>query len=290
MKICIIGTGYVGLVSGVCFADLGNIVHCVDIDFEKINKLNQGSIPIFEPGLEEMVKKNYKDKRLIFTTDLKKAVIYSDIIFICVGTPTIKNSNSVNLKYVFKVVKNIRKYIKKFKIIITKSTIPVATGDKIEKMINSKVKRKLFEVVSNPEFLREGEAIRDFNYPDRVVIGTDNKKSNKIFTISNTIKNELLDSIDIVSLSGYTRYLFGKNISMLCNSKIKFISWYENQPQDKNFYRGLRFNQSDVKVYGAQLFPWPSTVLNYHIHKGDQNLRLIPDCILVNGYLWDAVG
>ena len=180
MKICVIGTGYVGLVSGVCFADLGNIVHCVDIDIRKINRLNQGSIPIFEPGLEEMVKKNYKDKRLIFTTDLKKAVIYSDIIFICVGTPTIKNSNSVNLKYVFKVVKDIRKYIKKFKIVITKSTIPVATGDKIEKLINFKVKRKLFEVVSNPEFLREGEAIRDFKYPDRIVIGTDNKKVIKI--------------------------------------------------------------------------------------------------------------
>ena len=180
MKICIIGTGYVGLVSGVCFADLGNIVHCVDKDIGKINMLNQGSIPIFEPGLDEMVKKNYKDKRLIFTTNLKKAVTYSDIIFICVGTPTVKNSTSVNLKYVFKVVKNIRKYIKKFKIIITKSTIPVATGDKIEKMINSKVKRKLFEVVSNPEFLREGEAIRDFKYPDRIVIGTDNKKVIKI--------------------------------------------------------------------------------------------------------------
>ena len=180
MKICVIGTGYVGLVSGVCFADLGNIVHCVDIDIGKINMLNQGSIPIFEPGLDEMVKKNYKDKRLIFTTNFKKAVTYSDIIFICVGTPRVKNSNSVNLKYVFKVVKDIRKYIKKFKIVITKSTIPVATGDKIEKMINSKVKRKLFEVVSNPEFLREGEAIRDFRYPDRIVIGTDNKKVIKI--------------------------------------------------------------------------------------------------------------
>ncbi len=176
MKICIIGTGYVGLVSGVCFADLGNIVHCVDNDIVKINMLNQGSIPIYEPGLEEMVKRNYEDKRLIFTTDLKKAVTYSDIIFICVGTPTIKNSNSVDLKYVFRVVNDIRKYIKKFKIIITKSTIPVTTGDKIEKMISSKVKRKLFEVVSNPEFLREGEAIRDFKYPERIVIGTDNKK------------------------------------------------------------------------------------------------------------------
>jgi|TARA_B100002003_G_scaffold186248_1_gene174685 UDPglucose 6-dehydrogenase len=180
MKICIIGTGYVGLVSGVCFADLGNIVHCVDNDIVKINMLNQGSIPIYEPGLEETVKRNYEDKRLIFTTDLKKAVTYSDIIFICVGTPMIKNSNSVDLKYVFRVVNDIRKYIKKFKIIIIKSTIPVSTGDKIEKMISSKVKKKLFEVVSNPEFLREGEAIRDFKYPDRIIIGTKNKKVIKI--------------------------------------------------------------------------------------------------------------
>ena len=182
MKICVIGTGYVGLVSGACFSDLGNIVHCVDKNIEKIYMLNQGSIPIFEPGLDEMVKKNYKDKRLIFTTDLKKAVIYSDIIFICVGTPTDKNNNSINLKQVFHVVKDIRKYIKKFKIIITKSTVPIATGDKIEKMINFKVKRKLFEVVANPEFLREGEAIRDFRYPDRIVVGTDNKKVINILT------------------------------------------------------------------------------------------------------------
>ena len=180
MKICIIGTGYVGLVTGVCFADLGNIVHCVDNNVVKINMLNQGSIPIYEPGLEEIVKRNYEDKRLIFTTDLKKAVTYSDIIFICVGTPTIKNSNLVDLKYVFRVVNDIRKYLKKFKIIITKSTVPVTTGDKIEKMISSKLKRKLFEVVSNPEFLREGEAIRDFKYPDRIIIGTKNKKVIKI--------------------------------------------------------------------------------------------------------------
>lgn len=180
MKICIIGTGYVGLVTGVCFADLGNIVHCVDTDVHKIKKLNYGSMPIFEPGLEELVKKSHKDKRLIFTTDLKKAVIYSDIIFICVGTPTVKNSNSVNLKYVFEVVKDMSKYIKKFKIVIIKSTVPIATGDKIEKIIDSNVKKKLFEVVSNPEFLREGEAIRDFKYPDRIIIGTENKKVIKI--------------------------------------------------------------------------------------------------------------
>ena len=177
MKICVIGAGYVGLVSGACFADLGNKVYCVDKNVKKINMLNHGSIPIFEPALEEMVKKNFNDKRLIFTTDLKKAVTYSDIIFICVGTPNVNNNNSINLKYVFDVVKDIRKFIKKFKIVVTKSTVPIATGDKIEKMINSKVKRELFEVVSNPEFLREGDAIRDFRYSDRIVIGSDNKRA-----------------------------------------------------------------------------------------------------------------
>ena len=127
MKICIIGTGYVGLVSGACFSDLGNKVYCVDKNVKKINMLNHGSIPIFEPGLEEMVKKNFNDKRLIFTTDLKKAITYSDIIFICVGTPNVNNNNSINLKYVFDVVKDIRKFIKKFKIVVTKSTVPIAT-------------------------------------------------------------------------------------------------------------------------------------------------------------------
>ncbi len=180
MKICVIGTGYVGLVTGVCFADLGNTVHCVDTDVHKIKKLNNSFVPIFEPGLEELVKKCYKDKRLIFTTDLKKSVTRSDIIFVCVGTPSVKISNSANLKYVFKVARDIRKYIKKFKIVIIKSTVPVTTGDKVEEIINSKVRRKLFEVISNPEFLREGEAIRDFKYPDRIIIGTENKKVTKI--------------------------------------------------------------------------------------------------------------
>ena len=180
MKLCMIGTGYVGLVSGVCFSDLGNIVYCVDKDKKKINLLNSGKIPIYEPGLEEILKRNFKQKRLIFTTDLKSAVINSDIIFICVGTPTKKKGNSADLKYVFQVAKDIKKYIKKYKIIITKSTVPVTTGDKIEKVLLKLKRKKLVDIVSNPEFLREGEAIRDFVYPDRVVIGTDSNKANKI--------------------------------------------------------------------------------------------------------------
>ena len=180
MKICIIGTGYVGLVSGVCFSDLGNDVICVDNNKKKIKNLENGIIPIYEPGLDELVNKNFKSGRLSFATDLKYAVKNSNVIFICVGTPANKKKNSANLNQVYKVVNNISKYINKFKIIVTKSTVPVTTGDTIEKLISKKKNKKLFEVVSNPEFLREGEAIRDFMYPDRVIVGSNSRKANNI--------------------------------------------------------------------------------------------------------------
>ena len=176
MKICIIGTGYVGLVSGACFADLGNSVWCVDNNKEKIDLLNSNQVPFFEPGLKELVSKNFSSSRLKFTTNLKLAVRNSDIIFICVGTPTLKKSRSADLRHVFKVATEVSKYINRFKIIVTKSTVPVTTGDKIEKLILNKKRKKLFEVVSNPEFLREGEAVRDFRFPDRIIVGSNNKK------------------------------------------------------------------------------------------------------------------
>ena len=175
-----IGTGYVGLVRGVCFSDLGNDVVCVDNDKNKIINLKKGIIPIYEPGLDELVKKNYKSGKLSFSTDLKDSVSKSNIIFICVGTPTKKNSNAADLSQIFNVAKLLSKYIKSFKIICTKSTVPVTTGDEIEKIVSRNINKKLFSIVSNPEFLREGEAIRDFNFPDRVIIGTSDKKANKI--------------------------------------------------------------------------------------------------------------
>ena len=180
MKLCMIGTGYVGLVSGVCFSDLGNDVICVDKDQDKINNLQKGIIPIYEPGLEELVLKNYKNKKLKFSTDLKNSIKKSDIVFICVGTPTKKNGIGADLSQIYSVSKEISKSINKFKIIITKSTVPVTTGDEIEKILLKKINKNKFSVVSNPEFLREGEAIRDFIYPDRVVIGANDKKSAKI--------------------------------------------------------------------------------------------------------------
>ena len=170
-----IGTGYVGLVSGTCFADIGNQVICVDKDLDKISKLKSGISPIYEPGLDELIKKNYSAKRLFFTSNIKQAINSSDIIFICVGTPTKKGSLKVDLSYVYKCCKEILKFTKKKKILVTKSTVPVGTGDEIEKII--KKKKKLFTVISNPEFLREGEAIRDFRYPDRIVIGSNEKKT-----------------------------------------------------------------------------------------------------------------
>ena len=180
MKLCMIGTGYVGLVSGVCFADLGNDVICIDRDIKKVEGLKKGIIPIYEPGLEELVLKNYKNKRLKFSTNLKDSISKSDIIFICVGTPTKKNGSGADLNQIYNVAKEVRASISKFKIIITKSTVPVTTGDEIEKIISQKVSKKFFSVVSNPEFLREGEAIRDFYKPDRIIIGTNDKKSNDL--------------------------------------------------------------------------------------------------------------
>ena len=175
-----IGSGYVGLVSGACFAELGNNVICLDKNLNKISKLKNGVIPIYEPGLEELIQRNVKQKRLQFSTNISKSIIKSDIIFICVGTPTKIKSNEADLKYIFQVVKDLKKNLKKYKIIVTKSTVPVTTGDKIQKLLTNKNNKKLFDVVSNPEFLREGEAIRDFMFPDRVVVGTNSKKANNV--------------------------------------------------------------------------------------------------------------
>jgi len=181
MKICFIGTGYVGLVSGVCFSDLGNNVICVDKDKDKLSRLENGDIPIFEPGLSELVKKNLSAGRLSFSDDLISSINRSDIIFIAVGTPTAKDGISADLSQVFSVTQLISKKIKSHKIIVTKSTVPIGTGDKIEKILNKNKKKGNFTIVSNPEFLREGEAIKDFKYPDRVVIGANDNKVIKIF-------------------------------------------------------------------------------------------------------------
>ena len=176
MNITVVGSGYVGLVSGTCFAEMGNCVTCVDIDPVKIEKLNDGIIPIFEPGLETMVLKNINNKNLFFTTDLKKALHNSIIVFIAVGTP-MGDDGSADLQYVLAVAKSIGQSMQKRLIVVDKSTVPVGTADKVKSVIQKELEIRNsdlhFDVVSNPEFLKEGAAIADFMKPDRVVIGTD---------------------------------------------------------------------------------------------------------------------
>ena len=178
MNITIIGTGYVGLVAGACFAEIGHQVVCVDIAEEKINTLNRGEIPIYEPGLEVMVKRNSREGRLSFTTNLPTAVKQSKAIFIAVGTPTAEGGN-VELKYVLKVAENIAHNMNGYKVIVDKSTVPVGTAGKVEEIIGS-ISSEDFDVVSNPEFLKEGAAIDDFLKPDRVIIGVDSSKAKEV--------------------------------------------------------------------------------------------------------------
>ena len=180
MNICIVGVGYVGLVTGTCFAEFGNHVICVDKDEQRIGSLQQNIIPIYEPGLEEMVKRNQSAGRLNFTQDVNEAVEKSLAVFIAVGTPS-DSAGSANLEYVYQVAETIGKLMTGYKIIVTKSTVPVGTGKEISEIIRKNQKEGIpFDVVSNPEFLREGSAIEDFLRPNRVVIGTDNEQATAI--------------------------------------------------------------------------------------------------------------
>jgi len=177
MKIAVVGTGYVGLVTGTCLADLGNDVICVDINEEKINTLRQGKSPIYEPGLDELLTKNIKQNRISFSTDLGDSVQKSEVIYIAVGTPP-DAEGKADLSAVKAVATNIGKNINDYKIVINKSTVPVGTGDLVEKIIKENMSNSIdFDVVSNPEFLKEGSALEDFLHPDRVVIGANNSKS-----------------------------------------------------------------------------------------------------------------
>jgi len=180
MQICVVGTGYVGLVTGTCLAELGNNVICVDVDTEKINTLQKGIMPIYEPGLEELVQRNVKEERLSFTTSIANGVNVSDIIFIAVGTPP-KDDGEADLSFVEAVARDIALNMKSYKIIVEKSTVPVETGEWVAHTIKINNKNNVeFDVVSNPEFLREGTAIHDTMNPERIVIGTHSERAEKI--------------------------------------------------------------------------------------------------------------
>ena len=292
MKLCMIGTGYVGLVSGVCFSDLGNEVICVDKDLKKVENLKKGVIPIYEPGLEELVYKNYKNKRLNFSTNLKDSVSKSDIIFICVGTPTKKNGNGADLSQIYNVAKEICGSISSYKIIITKSTVPVTTGDEIEKIISKKVSKKFFSVVSNPEFLREGEAIRDFSYPDRVVIGTNDIKSNKI--LKNLYSPLISKGAKYVNTSRRAAELIKYAANAFLATKITFINEIANlcekidvNIEDISIGMGLdkriggRFLRAGP-AYGGSCFPKDTKAITTTADKFKTNLSVIKSVIKSN--------
>ena len=287
-----IGTGYVGLVSGVCFSDLGNNVICVDKDLKKIDNLKKGIIPIYEPGLEELVKKNYKNKKLDFSTNLSESVKKSDIIFICVGTPTKKNGSSADLSQVYSVAKSISASISRFKIIITKSTVPVMTGDEIEKILSKKKSKKLFSVVSNPEFLREGEAIRDFSFPDRIVIGTNNVRSNKI--LKNLYSPLISKGAKYINTSRRAAELIKYASNAFLATKITFINEVANlcekidvDVEDISIGMGLdkriggRFLRAGP-AYGGSCFPKDTKAITTTADKFKINLSLIKSVVKSN--------
>ena len=292
MKLCMIGTGYVGLVSGVCFSDLGNDVICVDKDENKIDGLKKGKIPIFEPGLEELVIKNYKNKKLKFSTDLKDSIKKSDIIFICVGTPTKKNSNGADLTQIYSVSKEISKYINKFKIIITKSTVPVTTGDEIEKIFKKKVVKNKFSIVSNPEFLREGEAIRDFIYPDRIVVGSNDKKSKNI--LRNLYAPLISKGAKFISTNRRAAELIKYSSNAFLATKITFINEIANlcektgvDVEDVSIGIGLdkrigsRFLRAGP-AYGGSCFPKDTKAIINTADKFKTDLSVIKSVIKSN--------
>ena len=292
MKLCMIGAGYVGLVSGVCFSDLGNDVICVDKDLNKIENLKKGIIPIYEPGLDDLALKNFKNKRLKFSTNLKDSISKSDIIFICVGTPTKKNGSAADLSQVYNVAKEISASINKFKIIITKSTVPVTTGDEIEKIISKNVSKKLFSVVSNPEFLREGEAIRDFSYPDRVVIGTRDKRSNK--TLKNLYSPLISKGAKYINTSRRAAELIKYASNAFLATKITFINELSNlcekidvNIEDISIGMGLdkrigsRFLRAGP-AYGGSCFPKDTKAIVSTSDKFKTNLSVIKSVIKSN--------
>ena len=265
MKIAVVGTGYVGLTVGTCLAELGNDVACVDIDEKKISELNKGIIPIYEPGLKDMLERNVSEKRLSFTTDKKTAIENAKVIFIAVGTPPGKDHRA-DLTFVKQVAKDIGTYMNSYKVIVDKSTVPVGTADVVKEIIKQNQKGNIeFDVVSNPEFLREGEAINDFMMPDRVVIGVDSEKARKIIEdiykgiarINKPIMYTDTKSAEIIKYASNamlaTRISFMNEIARLCEKAggdVKEVA--KGMGLDSRI--GTRFLQAGAG-YGGSCFP-----------------------------------
>jgi UDPglucose 6-dehydrogenase len=222
MRVAMIGSGYVGLVSGACFADFGHHVTCVDKDADKIARLRKGDMPIFEPDLDRLVIGNTRERRLDFSTDLSGSVAEADAVFIAVGTPSRRGDGHADLSYVHAAAAEIATALKKFAVVITKSTVPVGTGDEVERIIRETRPDADFAVVSNPEFLREGAAIRDFKHPDRIVVGTDDERARKV--MAELYRPLYLNQAPILYTSRRTAELIKYAANAFLATKITFIN------------------------------------------------------------------
>lgn len=297
MKISVIGTGYVGLVTGTCFAETGITTTCVDIDETKINKLNKGIIPIYEPGLEKMISRNVEKNRLFFTTGLKESIEDCDVIFIAVGTPP-DEDGSADLRHVIDVAKEIGKSINQYTVVVTKSTVPVGTGVKVQKAIEDELNNRnvniQFDMASNPEFLKEGDAIDDFLKPDRIVIGVDSEKAESL--MRKLYKPFLLNNHPIIFMDIPSAELTKYAANSMLATKISFMNDIANLCElvgaDVNMVRNGIGSDSRIGYkfiypgagYGGSCFPKDVKALIKTSDENNYSLEILKAVERVNNY------
>jgi len=292
MRITIIGSGYVGLVSGACFADFGHQVTCVDKDASKISALQSGKIPIFEPDLDRLVQNNVKNGRLDFSTDLAGPVREADAVFIAVGTPSRRGDGHADLSYVYAASREIAAALDGFTVVITKSTVPVGTGDEVERLIRETNPSADVAVASNPEFLREGAAIRDFKFPDRIVVGTHDERARKV--ISEIYRPLYLNKAPVIFTSRRTAELTKYAANAFLATKITFINEIADLAEKvgadvQEIARGIGLdNRIGSKFlhagpgFGGSCFPKDTRALIKTAQDHDAPMRIVEAVLAVN--------
>ena len=292
MRITIVGAGYVGLVSGACFADFGHQVTCVDKDASKISALQRGKIPIFEPDLDRLVQNNVKNGRLDFATDLAGPVREADAVFIAVGTPSRRGDGHADLSYVYAASREIAAAVDGFTVVITKSTVPVGTGDEVERLIRETNPSADVAVASNPEFLREGAAIRDFKFPDRIVVGTHDERARKV--ISEIYRPLYLNKAPVIFTSRRTAELTKYAANAFLATKITFINEIADLAEKvgadvQEIARGIGLdNRIGSKFlhagpgFGGSCFPKDTRALIKTAQDHDAPMRIVEAVLAVN--------
>ncbi len=291
MQLAIIGTGYVGLVTGTCFAETGNNVTCIDIDQNKINKLREGKTPIYEPGLEMLLERNIKEKRLQFTTNLAEGIKGAKVIFLALPTPPGKDG-SADLQYVLKVAEDLSHIMTEYTVIVNKSTVPVGTAEKVHNVLAKKLDTSLFDVVSNPEFLREGVAVEDFLKPDRIVIGASSEKARKI--MDELYQPYLRQGNPIFFMdprsSEMTKYAANSYLAMRISFMNEMANLCERVGADVDLVRigmgsdsriGKRFLFPGIG-YGGSCFPKDVKALSFTAQENDYEFSIIDTVMQVN--------